>query len=589
MSLKTIAEITKAVNTFQGSQVQVQLRSKWDADFDLYRLKPYNAGKGYYSYTSNAPRVLIKKIIAMLCQANLSIRIPSDLKKKKDRQIASTIERFLYGSFNLNDDTLLRRLSPTFREQLAFLLTIRGRAGFLSYVTKDENDNAIPEIPPWDPYQMSYHRGADGLAWGCRSYKANPQEISAIYPRVAKLLEYKASDVSVHDSWDMEDHAVIVDNEWAIEPEPHGLDECPVYLVMSGSMPDLESPSQPDINKERGDCALDSNRDVYPLLNKTMSDALTIVRRGVKVPLGVWSDDGQADIEGDIWQVEKGGHAKFTKDVEIKPLIEPSMPADTAPLLSAMSGELQRGGISHISWGELSFRLSGYAINSLDASIVTVIRPFAQAMEQAYTLASIALLKQFASGGFDKVDVMGRTSTNEAFGYPEKLTIKPKEIKKDWYPEIKLLPITPKDDAQRMLLAVQAKREGLLATSTIREDYLDVRDLELEQTKMDREGASNLPLVQLEKTYWGLIADEQYRQAGYVWQEMQRQMAAMAQAMAMSGGGGGGGQPSPSGVDRLAMATPGAGIPPEEMGVPSNVLPSEAMGGMPPGALGGEL
>jgi len=158
MSLRTISEITEAVDTFRKSQVQTQLRQKWDGDIDLYRLNPYNAGKGYYSYTSNAPRVLIKKIIAMLCQANLFIRIPGDLKNKKDRQIASTIERFLYGSFNLNDNMLLRRFLPTFREQMAFLLTLRGRAGFRVYITRDEQGNAIPEMIPLDPYQMSYRR-----------------------------------------------------------------------------------------------------------------------------------------------------------------------------------------------------------------------------------------------------------------------------------------------------------------------------------------------------------------------------------------------------------------------------------------------
>jgi len=582
MSLRTISEITEAVDTFRKSQVQTQLRQKWDGDIDLYRLNPYNAGKGYYSYTSNAPRVLIKKIIAMLCQANLFIRIPGDLKNKKDRQIASTIERFLYGSFNLNDNMLLRRFLPTFREQMAFLLTLRGRAGFRVYITRDEQGNAIPEMIPLDPYQMSYRRGATGLIWGCRTYSANPLEMADLYPNLAEHLKKQTKDVKVHDSWDEEINTVIVDKKWAKEPDKHGLDECPVHLVMVGAMPDIES-SYTNVNAERGDGALDSNRNIYPLMNKTMSDALTIVRRGVKVPLGIWSDDGLADIDGDIWQVEKGGHTKFTKDVEIKPLIEPSMPADTAPLLGAMSGELQRGGISHVSWGELGFRLSGYAINSLDAAIVTVIKPFAQALEQAYTLASISLLTQFAKGGFDKVEVMGRTSTNEAFGYPEKLTIKPKEVKKDWYPEVQLLPITPKDDAQRMLLAVQAKREGLLSTDTIREDYLNVPDLELEQMKVDKEFAINLPMIRLERIYWALKFEGEDNLAEYVWSEMKRQMAMAAQAS--------GGTPAttPSPTEEMAMETPGVGMPPGETGMPTSVMPPETLGGMPPGAAGARM
>ena len=118
--------------------------------------------------------VLIKKIIALLCQSNLIIRIPGDLKKKKDRQLANMIEYFLYGALNLNDDMLLRRMQPILRESMSFLLTLRGRFGIRTYITKDEEDNTIPEIITIDPYQLSYYRGATGMDCACRRYKADP-------------------------------------------------------------------------------------------------------------------------------------------------------------------------------------------------------------------------------------------------------------------------------------------------------------------------------------------------------------------------------------------------------------------------------
>jgi len=577
--MRTISEIETAVNSFQRQQTQVQLRNRWDGDFDLFRLDPYDAGKGYYSYTSNAPRVLIKKIIAMLCEANLIIRIPGDLKKKKDRQIASMIERFLYGSFNLNDDMLLRRVLPTFRGQMAFLLALRGRAGFRTYVTKDEQDNAIPEIIPWDTYQMSYARGATGFDWACRKYNENPQIMASLYPNLAENLEHQTRGVTVYDFWDKEINAVIVDGKWGKKPDEHGLDECPVHLVMAGAMPDIESSSYENINTERGDSALDSSRGIYPLMNKTMSDALTIVRRGVKVPIGIFSDYDE-EIEDDIWQVDRGGHATFKRDTVVKPLIEPSMPADTAPLLNIMSGELQRAGFPHTAYGELGFRLSGFAISQLQGVMGTVVGPFAQALEQAYRLASVSLLKQFASGDFKRVEVVGRTSRNEAFGYPEKLGIKPKEIKQNWYPEVSLIPTLPKDDAQRMMLAVQAKREGLLSPQTIREDYLEVEDVDLEQMKIDREFAVNLPLIRLTRIYWALIADGEYELARDIRGEIQR-----LRMQGMSAEGSTPPRPTPTGTEMEAMGTPGVGMPPGETGMPPSVMPPEMMGGMPSGAM----
>ena len=40
------------------------LRARMDADHQLYKLDPYDAGDGYKSYTSNEPQTYADKIIA---------------------------------------------------------------------------------------------------------------------------------------------------------------------------------------------------------------------------------------------------------------------------------------------------------------------------------------------------------------------------------------------------------------------------------------------------------------------------------------------------------------------------------------------
>ena len=50
-------------------------RARMESDYGLYRLNNYEAGAGYQSYTSNAPRILADKIISYLTSASMSIRV----------------------------------------------------------------------------------------------------------------------------------------------------------------------------------------------------------------------------------------------------------------------------------------------------------------------------------------------------------------------------------------------------------------------------------------------------------------------------------------------------------------------------------
>ena len=57
-----IQGIKKNIDSFRADSTFTKLKKRWEDDFDLFRLLPYNAGSGYYSYTSNSPRVLAEKL-----------------------------------------------------------------------------------------------------------------------------------------------------------------------------------------------------------------------------------------------------------------------------------------------------------------------------------------------------------------------------------------------------------------------------------------------------------------------------------------------------------------------------------------------
>lgn len=575
---KEVGEIKSAIEKFNNTRST--LRTRWDTDYDLWRMKPYNAGKGYYSYTTNSPRVLADKVIAMLCQAKLQIRIPTDKLLGTDREVASNLERFLYGCINVNDERLMHLNQPILRDAMAWLATIRGGFALRVFVKKKGKGITIPEIVPWDLYHTAYGMGEDGVIWAAHTRKATRASVIDEYPKIKLGNE---DEVEVIDYWDTKNNGVIAGGEWAKKLEPHELDYCPVFIIFVGASPSVISDTYQDTEAERLQTLYSANRLLYPAISKTVSDLQTIVRRGVKTPIVTHTEDGKSPIDTDIYQVEKAATISLKIGEDIRPLLQETMPRDAGALLQIMDSESQRGGVPHSTYGELGFRLSGFAINQLQGSIITVVSPFLQSMGRGYTLLSDALMNQFVSGGFDPIEVMGRTSTGEVFGYPTKEKIKASDLKADWRPEIELVPTLPKDDAQRYQLANLARmgEPPLLSMDTIRDEILNIQDPDLERDKIDEEWGSVIPLVRLQKTFQAYIARGRPDLAALVYAEMQKLMAQMEAQL-----------PKPTqakqstGLETASMASPGAGLPAEgEQGFSPEVLPSEVGGGLPGGAI----
>ena len=577
--MDSISEIKSKVSSFRNDSTFIATRKRWDSDFDLWRLKSYDPGKGYYAYTSNSPRNLANKAIGMLTEAELLIRVPEEILKKEERETANNVERFLYGALNWNDEHLMRIPDQSsIRNQKAWYSVVRGGYGERIYVYKDEKGETITDIAIWDLYNTSYWAGKNGIKLAVYQSKITKDQAKDEY----NVGKGGSELVDRFECWSDEEHGVIVGNEWGTEPVKHRVGYCPVYILRVGAIPPVWQDLYENTGKHIGESIFAANRDIYPQFNKTISDLVTLVRRGVKVPLGVWSPSGDFNLEEDIWQVEKAASVPLRSDVVIKPLIEPSMPADAGNLINIMSGEVQRGGLSHVAEGELGFRLSGFAINQLQSSISTVIVPFAQTMERGYTIACISLLEQFAQGGFKAVEVRGRTSRNQPFGIPAAIKIKPSDIRGNWHPEIALEPVLPKDDAQRYILAQQATQgdRPLMSRRTAQESLLMLSDPDMENERIDEEFGSSLPMVRLLKSFMAAVADGNETLARTILGELERMTGG---AQGAGGGGGGGG-----GLSRLEAASagaPGAGMPFGETGVPSNVLPSEQLGGIPGGAM----
>lgn len=575
--MEKIADIKAAIKKVTiDDPVWLELRKRWDADFNFYRLEPYDAGKNYFSYTSNAPANLANKSIGMLSEAKLTIHLPEDTLQKDETEIANNIERFGYGVIGINDDRFMEQDMPSLHDQMSWSAIIRGTVVIMAYVHKEEDGTTFPELRVWDIYNTAFAKGKRGNKWAAYTRTATKAEILDLYK-----IDIGKAEGTVIMFLDEKNIGVIVENQWGKNLELHGLDYCPVYITRAGTMPSVHQVGYTKTEKHRGESIFAADRGLFPLLNKSLSDYLTIARRGVKPPMGYWSAGGQKNFDEDIWAVEHGIGIPLDLDDKIAPLIEPTTTTDAKDMIAIIMGEIQRGGISHIAQGELGFRLSGFAINQLQAALSTVITPFVKCLERSLLVSLYSLQKQYLKGGWKPIEVRGRTSKNQPFGVPQPIKIKPSDLE-DWRPEIKLTPIYPKDDAQRYQLARLAT-EGetpLLSVRTAQSDIIGVQDTELEGEKIAKQWADMLPIIRLSKAFEAALAERDMNRVYNIVAELQRLMAAMAPKQAPGQGGGGMG-----GLEGASMGMPGAGIPPGETGMSPETMPSEMMGGLPGGAM----
>lgn len=582
--LTTAKEILKADGDMRSETLWTKLRLRWENDFDLWRLREYDAGKGYYGYTSNSPRVFADKAISLINSAKLVIRVPPDVLQGPERQSAANLERFLYGLLLLNDERRFAMGLPTLRAAMAWHTMIRGSCFVKFFLNKDGKGGTVPEIDIFDSYHTTYSMGSEGLDWVAHTKWITRQEAKDRYG-------YTTQDklVKVVDFWDKEKNAVVLQDKFIEEPFEHGLGYCPVLYVRCGSMEPTEHRHYLDTNTHVGESIFAANRNIYPLTNKTMSDFLTMVRRGVKVPLGYWSAGGQKTIEEDIYQVEKGAIVPMDSlsQEQVKPLFEPTMPKDAVPLMQILSGEEQRGSFPNTSYGELGFRLSGFAINQLQASLETVILPYVQAMENAYKVGLQWMHKQFTNS-FKPIYVQGRDSYGKEFGFPKPDKIKPKDIEGDWHPKVSLEPVLPSDDAQKYQLAQLAGQPDAFGNPMLsaqsRREIVGVEDTDLEDEKIKIEWAEADPVIRLRRIFQAQQARGDFMGAQATLMRMMLEMSRLqsqVQQMAMQQQ-----QATQGPTGQASMGSPGTGLPGGMGGVTSNVSPPEMGGNFPAGAMG---
>ena len=565
------------------------LRSRMDADHQLYRLSPYDAGDGYQSYTSNEPQTYADKIISWMAAADRVIRIPPAGNPRSNREVNNDKERFIIGAFRSADERLSNRLLPDLQSQLAWYITLRGwYAGRALLVKRDENTTYV-DITPWDIMHTYWGTDADGLSWACYKTKKTRSEIERQY-NVRLGTEREDDDgIDVYDFYDREDNFVAIPHRFIkkrTRHTPEADEECgsvPVFLGPVGANPliqSLEWSSIEDTYEDYGESVFKSTRELYNNHNFMMSTMLELTARSRKQGLKITSRDGTKTLEEDPYK--EGTEISLAQGEDIQPLGLLEVARETGAFMGMVSGEMQRGSIPHSVYGELQFQLSGFAINTLKQGVETVLSPRIIALQKAYTQISNLLCDQYSSGAFTAMELSGKDNNRMYFSE----TITPDRVKEGGTVEVTVVPRLPQDDMSKYSMA-QIAREGptpLMPDLWIRDNILGIQDADQTEDAIKEQIAERtLPEAGLWSLYQAALKQGRDDLAQFYLGELTVVMLSKAKMIAETLGGGAPSGPSPGAQPPVPPGVPPPG-PQGPPGVPPQVAPPAMMNGMPPPA-----
>lgn len=548
--LRTEEEILAAVDKKEKDSEIIGLRNRFETDFGFWRLEDYQLGKKgeYDNYTSNEPRNLANKIIDVLSTAPMQCRIPLELDDQAERTRKSNAERFIYGALNLADSRLGDKVSPPIKGLMAFFSTLRGWYATKVYIHKNTKGKTIPDIQVWDFAHITWEIGDEGLLWVCHKRKITKEQAKAEFN-----VDIATKTTYAHDFWDNEINAILVNKQFCKKPTEHELDHIPILITNVGAVPFIQARDYIDTLKDSGESVFASNRNIFNNKNKMMTLLMSIVALGAHNPLAIYSSGGKKTLQKSPYYKGATVGLDIDKGEKVEELYKPELPKDGGFLMANLQRDLNMGGQTPIASGQLEFQLPYSGIKELIDAARAIVKPRQDAIERSLEWVARELLTQFAKGGFGQLRLHGRDGSNEYFD----VKLDKGDIAGDWFPEVKLLPVLPEDEAQKYAMAGMAVKAGLLSPQTAMDKLLGVQDTDAEMQKILVFRAKQLPAVQIREFVMALIMDGRLDLANAV---MKDYYAMMEQQVTPGGEGSEAVEP------QFASGLPNTAVPPESLG-----------------------
>lgn len=516
------------------------LRRRMDSDYDLWQLKPFTHPSlvGYEHYTSNEPKTFARKAIALLNGAQMTVRCPQDNDPRGVRDQDNAKEQFGIGNLKANDERLGKMGRIPLRPTMAFHTLIRGWTTGRHVMVKRGN-RVWADGTPWDPRDVAWEYGAEGLVWICHRSAIRRGAAEREW-RIDTLLGRPEEVITVYDYYDPELNTVIVPmlSGEPVKNIPHGaVDGYGESVVPAWCIPSQIQPLIQDANNASGleealahygESIMAENRQVWATHNFNMSIMKNLAGRSLKPVFGIESEFGIALVEGDPFKMGAEIPLKTGEKLIIYDFLR-SAP-DLLPYMTVAQGEMQRGSFPVIMHGETPATISGFGMTVLKSGPADKVMAAAAAMELALKSITNAWCDQFTTGAFGtSLQMSGRGGNRKWFV----ASITPAMLRDLPSLEISLKPQLPEDNAGKIQQAIMLRQAGItgqpmLSDYNIREDVLERENSDQDLDAIMQEMAAINPLVQAQRMADALA--KRGDEAAIYWQAQWQMLVLQAQA-----------------------------------------------------------
>lgn len=590
MALQTVDEI---ITWFSKAETQLEpLHTRMRDDLSLWRMEnvfpvdsPQPKDK-HRTMARNDLRALAEKVIGTLMSAEPDIVLPTIFGQEDKTEAFSAIERMVRIGLDSVNEKLRKRLQGTIATIGANDFSIRGW-GCGIWLILDPPEGIDFDMKRWEPIETYFSLGEDGIYRAAHRTWAPEGQLALEYPKM-NLDPTKDTQLVVIDFWEVEKvkskqslyNAIIVGTEFAKEPTKQKFTNMPVFIIpVPGPVPATDQAGERLNVEDWGESIFGANRLIAKLASELDTEILNLVLSEIHKGL-ILSGPGGPEIAESITQYGEDDIAHSTTEVvKAEPTPPRMVPGEASMLRQSFEQQLQRGGLSYVSWGQIPGALSALAISNLAAQEESFIIPRAKAMEEMIRFGIEAWLHQLSAVNkpFEGLFKQGKTL----------VPVKVARMEKVPRIEVSIQPKLPGRDLQSMAAANQMRAPGpggepLLSDLTIMEQYLKVEDPAGEERRKRVQKAKRLPFVELQE-----LADSARRTPGMEdFADLLERMAdrALKQAYESLGptpgqaGGVPGGQPPQS--ERPPL-------PPPEAMSPGAMPPIPEPGGNMPGQNGG--
>ena len=459
---------------------------RMDEDYELYsmveaRRKRDEEGE---KIVRNIINTLVEKSSNMVGAQTPVISV--EAARLDQREPAQRVENLLRHAWEQWNYKWMLNLHTPMRRDAAHFLILRGwLAARVAYNPYHEPDEVPVDLTFADPRYVYPCRGGNGkLRYVVHTYPSTIGEVLDEWPESAEFFHSEDDDqecevTAYYDDWW---HSVLVDGFVVKEPTEHGYGFVPWVFGMGNGAPIRSTEGKaPKWTSEAGVSLFHSIKHPYRQQNRVLSQIATEVARASNPPTVYFynrENDEMAHID-----LSPGSTSYLMNDERFQFVETTPNPNNVGPLLSALSEDIEKGGLPEVLWGgDQAGSTSGFAIALLSGAARDSLYGVISALQFSYEMINRYALMLIRDHHPDPVGVIVRDRHGNFRGSE---TVYPEEIAAIGVNNrVKFRDVAPQDKFQQIQAAIALTDKNLVSMEYARDELIGVDDPEEENQRV---------------------------------------------------------------------------------------------------------